>query len=324
MTRRWLAIAVWMACSFTAGQLWSQEPAEVQVEQFRGLRRVTYLKPASVQDNPVTTTAPTRTDMKALGTIGVAHAAHVTIQLPPLPPEPKAAAPGGMDPHEAPSLSIPGLALPGDCKTRCQGILGHLSTDSSTLQARRESDSNTRDRKPESTKQDPILVQVNPTIVPAPSETPPRPSMTAEEAWFTAASRLAATLMPTLVVVGAILFLARRLKPLIRIEFVGGQPALPIGDLSAAQNPAAASTEIPQPPAPPVEETTAHTFDIGPSFEDERREREQQEHQKEDGVLLKLFEENLKLRDQLHATPRPQRDEDHEKTRRTRPIRGIL
>ena len=48
--------------------------------------------------------------------------------------------------------------------------------------------------------------------------------------------------------------------------------------------------------------TTARPFDLGPTFEEERGLREQDVQQQEAGVLRQLFEDNLKLRDQIRGT----------------------
>jgi hypothetical protein len=48
-----------------------------------------------------------------------------------------------------------------------------------------------------------------------------------------------------------------------------------------------------------VEETTAQPFDLGPTFEEERLLKEEAERQQEQAVLRSVFEDNLKLQQQL-------------------------
>lgn len=67
--------------------------------------------------------------------------------------------------------------------------------------------------------------------------------------------------------------------------------------------PALAQSEPPPMPLlvpPPIaEESTAETFDLGLTYEEERRLQEEAERQQEQAVLRTIFEDNLKLRQQL-------------------------
>jgi len=102
----------------------------------------------------------------------------------------------------------------------------------------------------------------------------------------------------------------RRDGALFRIEVVGN-PAPATAFWVAATptvtpptGPASVSTAA-TPPAeteqaeavPPAE--TGERFDIGPSYEDELRLREERKRQQEEAVLRQLFEENVRLREQM-------------------------
>ena len=110
-----------------------------------------------------------------------------------------------------------------------------------------------------------------------------------------------------------------RLKPVIRIEHSGNDtgPTVSLADLAGlmsaglaqpfAQPATQTAAATPSPPSAPadIEETqmtTARPFDLGPTFEEERGLREQDVQQQEAGVLRQLFEDNLKLRDQIRGT----------------------
>jgi hypothetical protein len=115
------------------------------------------------------------------------------------------------------------------------------------------------------------------------------------------------------VVLLALLFLLRRFKgagSLLRVEvvnsgtpaptFVYGGPApwpAPVpaagGDGAEVRLPSAAA-----PPEPEVE-TTAQPFELGPTYEEERRQREQAQQQREQAVFQHVYEDNVRLREQL-------------------------
>jgi len=104
---------------------------------------------------------------------------------------------------------------------------------------------------------------------------------------------ISASLMVSLAIVISVFVLLRRLRD-----------QLPILVERAATVTAVAQTPLVQDetPAMPdffVEETTAQPFDLGPTFEEERLLKEEAERQKEQAVLRSVFEDNLKLRQQL-------------------------
>jgi hypothetical protein len=118
----------------------------------------------------------------------------------------------------------------------------------------------------------------------------------------------AASLLGPLVFVAVlVLFLRRygkRSGTLFRIEFVGNQ-APPSGYWVPAQPPAAATPAKEQ--AHPSEDAeTGERFELGPTYEEEMRLREDQTRQHEEAVLRQLFEENVRLRDQMAQDPMAQ------------------
>ncbi len=120
-------------------------------------------------------------------------------------------------------------------------------------------------------------------------------------------SFFAALFIGPLVVVFGLFFLLRRYGarygPLFRIEttttHVGGAyvpagpaPAAPPADFdpAALREPAVAAVE---------EESTAETFELGPTFEDERLQQEEAARQREQAMLQHVFEQNMQLRQEI-------------------------
>jgi hypothetical protein len=274
MKRAWLAVAALVTCGMTAFPAHGQTtaPGTEHVEQYRGLRRVhfvpnTEIYPAEAKSTP------------AAGKLGV-----VTVDLPELSseglpiletktaPSSHAAesAPARTDEHAAPSQ--PGDAGPTELAPR--------------LPVRNQGD--------------------------AGAAAPPW----YQGEWSHVAATLAAPLLPTLLVLLFLVVVVRRLKaqgPLIRVEHTGGQQGIALKDLAAlmygqgAREPAGATTPTWR-DAPPAAEapTTAQGFELGPTFEDERAAKEQETHNREQGMLQQLFDDNLKLREQLkNSDPAP-------------------
>jgi hypothetical protein len=126
-----------------------------------------------------------------------------------------------------------------------------------------------------------------------------------EEGNLTAVSTLAGTIITPLAVLAGIWIVVRYLQgrsgPLIRIEHIGGVYTAPAAPIENAAAPGSYTIEMP--PTPPIEETsTAHAFELGPTFEEERLAREQQEQQQEAGVLRQLFDDNIAMQKQLKET----------------------
>jgi hypothetical protein len=101
---------------------------------------------------------------------------------------------------------------------------------------------------------------------------------------------VSASLMVSLAIVISVLVLLRRLREQL--------PALVRVDAPPPMSQPVQSG----PPAVPdffVEETTAQPFDLGPTYEEERLLKEEAERQQEQAVLRSVFEDNLKLHQQL-------------------------
>ncbi|HZZ79657.1 MAG TPA: hypothetical protein VFE62_14145, partial [Gemmataceae bacterium] len=123
-----------------------------------------------------------------------------------------------------------------------------------------------------------------------------------------------AIIVPLVSLVGLFLLLGRHAKrfgPLVRIEYSGTPMVVGPYRMDA---PGGAE---PTPPsennrfaealaAENAEEITAEQFDIGPSFEEERLLKEEQVKQQEDALLQQLFEDNLRMYDQLDLTRTPE------------------
>jgi hypothetical protein len=265
MKRTWLAVVAWVAC----GMAWPAAPAlaqtsvpgMVQVEQYRGLRRVDYeqrFEPADPTVQPV--------EARNAGTLGL-----VTMDLPAISPEglpvlETKTAPPSRAADLAPAPSQADEAAPKELAQR--------------LPVRNQGDAGAGT------------------------------AQWYQEEWLHAATTLAAPLLPTLLVLMFLMVLARRLKaqqgPLIRVEHVGGQHGIAYKDLAAlmfgpgAREPAGAGTPLGQ-DAPSTAEppTTSQAFELGPTLEEERAAKEQETHNREQGMLQHLFDENMKLRNQL-------------------------
>jgi hypothetical protein len=106
--------------------------------------------------------------------------------------------------------------------------------------------------------------------------------------------------------VAALLFLLHRygsrLGPLFRVELTSPMPPM---------------SQSPPPAEEPVVihtravgytgrgETTGESFDLGPSYEEERRQKEEAVQQQEQAVLQQILEQNLRLREQIEHIQGP-------------------
>jgi hypothetical protein len=104
---------------------------------------------------------------------------------------------------------------------------------------------------------------------------------------------------------GLLLLMLRRLSrgPLLRIEYINNQPAAPypgviLGTLPGSALPAQAAP-APPPPRTTEPELTGEAFDLGPTYEEERQQRQQQGQRQEQAVLRQLFEDNLRLQGEV-------------------------
>jgi hypothetical protein len=114
--------------------------------------------------------------------------------------------------------------------------------------------------------------------------------------------------VPSLVLLALCLVVRRALGrsgSLVRIEVVGAAGAFGAAVAGPAQPAGPPPAPEPAPPAPAAEtpavpeEWTAEPFELGPTYEEEQRLRDEAQKQQEEALLRRLFEENLKLQEQL-------------------------
>jgi hypothetical protein len=102
---------------------------------------------------------------------------------------------------------------------------------------------------------------------------------------------VSAALLVSAAMVVSVVVLLRRLRgqmpAFVRVEAPSAAPSSP------------AQLEMPPAPVSFVEESTAEPFDLGPTCEEERLLKEAAQRQQEQAVLRTIFEDNLKLRQQL-------------------------
>lgn len=150
-----------------------------------------------------------------------------------------------------------------------------------------------------------------PSAPPAPGKETSRPlvqtqelhhviaSAPTNEGSIQAATNLASAILTPLAILAGFWIVGRYLKgrPLIRVEHMGGGLSVPFQLMApSTPQPAAAQTAS----SKPVEETsTAEHFDLGPTYEDELRAREQQAADQEQGLLQQMFDDNLAMRKNL-------------------------
>jgi hypothetical protein len=101
-----------------------------------------------------------------------------------------------------------------------------------------------------------------------------------------AISTVSASLMVSLAIVVGVFVLRRRLRELL--------PAL-----VRLNAPPLAQPELPPVPEFLAAEPAAQTFDLGLTYEEERRLQEEADRQHEQAVLQTIFEDNVRLRQQL-------------------------
>jgi hypothetical protein len=119
-------------------------------------------------------------------------------------------------------------------------------------------------------------------------------------------------LVPALLVLTAWLALRRALgrsNSLLRVEVVGTPGAFALTPVAREQaapgganlpgSVAAAAPPLANPPARREEEYTAQPFELGSTDEEEMRLKEHACHQQEEALLRRVFEENVRLREQL-------------------------
>jgi hypothetical protein len=112
---------------------------------------------------------------------------------------------------------------------------------------------------------------------------------------------------------------SQQFGPLIRIEYVGAPPMSvgpftvnSLGATGAVQDAAPASLErnnrLGVGQAESAQAHTAKQFELGPTFEAQRKHKDQQAQRMEQAVLQQLFEDNLKLQAQIDLAKEQEQD----------------
>ena len=299
MKRAWRTLAAWSAlgCMWAGTPLWADPPIAdgvAEVEQYQGLKRVeNFSQPAPIGAKPQRTIEPepvTRVSTPLTGqprSLIPAQDIVITNNFEP------GATKGGVNSAIAtlirPNYQKPGLA---------SAPLGASKYEVQLSPTPPAEPAQASPRMPAASA-DPSYVIVN-----TPREVREVREVR-EEGNLTAVSTLAGTIITPLAVLAGIWIVVRYLQgrsgPLIRIEHIGGVYAAPAAPIANAAAPGSYTIEMP--PTPPIDETsTAHTFELGPTFEEERLAREQQAQQQEEGVLRQLFDDNITLQKQLKET----------------------
>ena len=287
--RSCLGAAAWAACGWYSlgAPVAAQSPAAPHIEMYYGLRRVDVSAPAKVAASPApaapqrTTTAVLREpEQKPLGSAG------------PLLPDLSAA------PFLAPGPRLDRPAATGVVPvSHVEGAVPVPAVPA---------------RLPEAPPPAVVARTESPPAPAAPKHREPRPhvednpSSSGAALYHIAVAQLICTLVA--VVVGPLLVVltlcallrrhSRRHGPLIRIEFANGQfPTY----LAMPPAPAAPPRVETVPASTAIEESpsTAETFDLGPTYDDELRMKEQSLRQQEQAIVQQLFEQNVKLQEDL-------------------------
>jgi hypothetical protein len=110
---------------------------------------------------------------------------------------------------------------------------------------------------------------------------------------------LGAVFLGVLVHLIALVFILRRygvhLARVFRVELVNPSAVGFVGQVSTAAQPVATGPAIED--VPPS--STAETFDLGPTYAEEMRQKQEALHQQEEAVLRSIFELNMQMRAQL-------------------------
>jgi hypothetical protein len=120
------------------------------------------------------------------------------------------------------------------------------------------------------------------------------------------ASILSGLVLGPLVLLAALVVVLRRhgahSGSLFRVEVVNAQGHGSYSGTVAVPPPGGltAGLEAALPPATAAnEEQTAQAFDLGPSYEEEKRAKEEAQRQQEEALLRHIFDENVQLREQI-------------------------
>ncbi len=289
----------------SASAAWADPPVQAQepeVEQYYGTRRIDTPRKA-VEAPPAPVVAP-------------------KVELPTPPPAPPPALPSAIQAlptnfapgaPNTPMVQMPGVIVFGSLR------IANEPGANGVQQATFVPDNNSRPPVAEVALKAPEAVTPAPVEPVAKTETPTRRDESSSnsdngsqvrgqstDTWMIVGAVFLATLLtPVLLFVMAFGVLRRWMggNPLIRIEYVGKHgPSVVYGPL-AAGSVLAAGGSMAGAPATPVtpEPTTGEHFDLGPTFEDELRQRQLNAQHQEDAVLQKLFEDNVRLREQTAA-----------------------
>lgn len=308
MKRAWRALAAWSAlgCMAVGTPVMADPPAAdgiAVIEQYQGLKRVDNFS------QPVQSAAKPRRPIEP---------ETVTFASAPFSGQPRTLVPAhdititsNFDPGVVksgfiaenvgfirPSYAKPGPASvpPGASKYEFQPIATASAEPAPT--SPKALAEQVVESRPKQSQAEPSVVIVN----------PPREVREVREAredgTLSAVSTLLGTILTPLAVLAGVWIVVRYLQgrsgPLIRIEHIGGVYAAPVAPI---ENPGPPNPYTIEMPPTPIEETsTAQTFELGPTFEEERLAREQQAQQQEEGVLRQLFDDNIKLQKQLMET----------------------
>ena len=296
------AVAALAVGLLTAGAVWADPPVaapEPEVEQYYGIRRIDV--PRKVVEAPLVAPkveAPTR---------------------PPAPP-PLASEVQAMPANVAPGspmVQMPGVIVFGSLR------IANEPGPNGVQQATFVPDNTPRPNFPEVAPKAPETLNhtpaapVEPAAKAAPTETTATNRDTnadsntqvrsqSVDTWMIVGAVFAGTLLtPVILFVLAFGVLRRWMggNPLIRIEYVGKHgPSVVYGPLAAGSVLAANGSMAGAPATPvPPEPTTGERFDLGPTFEEELSQRQQNAQNQENALLQKLFEDNLRLREQTAA-----------------------
>jgi hypothetical protein len=307
------AIAALGAGLLTAGAVWADPPVttpEPEVEQYYGIRRIDV--PRKVVEAPITQVSATKVETPTTP------AAPATPAIPATLPAEFQTMPTTLPgTPNAPTVQMPGVIVFGSLRIANEPGAGGVQ------QATFVPDNTPRSNVPEVAPKAPETVNHTPAapVEPAAKAAPAETAMTnrdtpseniaqvrsqSVDTWMIVGAVFAGTLLtPVILFVMAFGVLRRWMggNPLIRIEYVGKHgPSVVYGPLAAGSVLAAGGGMAGAPATPvPPEPTTGERFDLGPTFEEELRQRQLNAQHQEDAVLQKLFEDNVRLREQTAA-----------------------
>lgn len=277
--------------------------ATAQVDEWRGNKRVTAPLLSPVPAPPVYPTPLPETR---------------GITLPPLPVPPRPAPPvvQASATQPAPQERPPATDL-GRLGRSTGELLGEVCAAIDTYR-----DTVQRGRQRMQAAADAIRLMPTPPgevrlvpVPPSPPETTPRhkaesaarPVEAYGSVWAQVGLIAGAMLVCPLLVALLVVVMLRRTGLQLRVEVINPTAS---GPLVARVGPGWAvlpggpeATEAPQPTLPAEEEPTAERFELGPTYEEEQQARAEEQRHKELAVLQQVFEDNVRLRDEIASLP---------------------